>query len=649
MSCIMCWDGGNPPTEKMAPLVLDKVSSQIAPNLSVITPYEGSEPLVLSWDETREMAERHSIQLVVTTNMQFLDEEKFPELKDIAEMVVMSIDSHIPEVYEKIRPGSKPDLVFENVPRTARLCEEHGVECIAQTVFMTDNAPHLPETIAYFADSGVQVVNIIQLIDVNKRSRFLDPTLHFSAEWIEWVKQRCLAVAKRRKLRLGWWVSESPEWYDFREESRKVPVRPHKVWNDMRDNHMQLLAPGFCRYAYNRLRITVNGDVSPCGMATEGELHLGNLQEEEFPEIWNGPTARDLRRAHFTWDYPALCASCRMVARVPARAELPFLERVLTEAGRKVADVAPTLVVDAPEHMARQSDPPVIRVRRPAQPVARWTVAFALAGDAGEIVVCEVDPVEHEDLVELVIDREVWEQLATNLGQWWTVFATGPGETAPDRRAAEIRCIVRHEHMPRVPGSTLGYSDEGHVPAIYLGGERQVGWTDRQTEPPRPRVSGEGDVAYSGAVVADAETHVRRRDPAAGPLVTPRKYADLAERVRQAAAGEGYGGLVERVRRAAREALPRSSTVLVASKGDPALAELNGCAAHHFPPAGNPPDGEAALEELEAARRDGAHFLLLPDTARWWLDHYSELATHLDRLPEISPDPEACLIFDLRS
>ena len=29
-------------------------------------------------------------------------------------MIVLSIDSHIPEVFETIRPGSKPELVFEN-------------------------------------------------------------------------------------------------------------------------------------------------------------------------------------------------------------------------------------------------------------------------------------------------------------------------------------------------------------------------------------------------------------------------------------------------------------------------------------------------------------------------------------------------------
>ena len=57
MSCVMCWDGGNPPLQKMSPEVLGKVADQVAPGLSVITPHDGSEPLLVSWDEARRLAE----------------------------------------------------------------------------------------------------------------------------------------------------------------------------------------------------------------------------------------------------------------------------------------------------------------------------------------------------------------------------------------------------------------------------------------------------------------------------------------------------------------------------------------------------------------------------------------------------------------
>ena len=207
MSCIMCWDGRNPPTEKAPPKLLEKISQQVAPHLSVITPYSGSEPLVLSWNETREMAVDKSVLLCITTNCQYLDEKLFNELVGITETLFLSIDSHIPEVMEIIRPGGNIKKVFENLATTARLSKQHNVECIVNLVLLTHNAPHLSETIEYLADLGIETVNVIQMLDVNGRSGYLDPLLHFSQEYIAWVKQRCLDAAKAKQIRLIWSVT----------------------------------------------------------------------------------------------------------------------------------------------------------------------------------------------------------------------------------------------------------------------------------------------------------------------------------------------------------------------------------------------------------------------------------------------------------
>ena len=75
---------------------------------------------------------------------------------------------------------------------------------MVQVVFMTENAASMPETVAYMADAGVQTVNVIQMIDTNGRSGFLDATLHFSSEYLEWIKQQCVEIAREKRIRLGW-------------------------------------------------------------------------------------------------------------------------------------------------------------------------------------------------------------------------------------------------------------------------------------------------------------------------------------------------------------------------------------------------------------------------------------------------------------
>jgi GT2 family glycosyltransferase len=97
-----------------------------------------------------------------------------------------------------------------------------------------------------------------------------------------------------------------------------------------------------------------------------------------------------------------------------------------------------------------------------------------------------------------------------------------------------------------------------------------------------------------------------------------------------------YGVLVERIRATISECVPTGATIAVVSRGDDSLLELGDATALHFPSA---PDGRwaghypantaAAVAQVEAARCAGAEYLLLPEPAFWWLDHYSGLGDHL--------------------
>lgn len=116
-----------------------------------------------------------------------------------------------------------------------------------------------------------------------------------------------------------------------------------------------------------------------------------------------------------------------------------------------------------------------------------------------------------------------------------------------------------------------------------------------------------------------------------------------------------YAELVGRVRSTVAASVPPGASLLMVSKGDGALLELPGHRAAHFPQDGSgeyaghhPRDGAAATAELERLRREGAEYLVIPATARWWLDYYRELARHLANHCEVVADtPDACLIYGL--
>lgn len=93
---------------------------------------------------------------------------------------------------------------------------------------------------------------------------------------------------------------------------------------------------------------------------------------------------------------------------------------------------------------------------------------------------------------------------------------------------------------------------------------------------------------------------------------------------------------VERVRELVLGAVPADAVVLVVSRGDDALLQIDGRTAWHFPrdetgahPGFNPADGADAAAQLDAQRAQGATHLVFPETELWWLDEYAELRESL--------------------
>jgi hypothetical protein len=111
------------------------------------------------------------------------------------------------------------------------------------------------------------------------------------------------------------------------------------------------------------------------------------------------------------------------------------------------------------------------------------------------------------------------------------------------------------------------------------------------------------------------------------------------------------------VRRLVRARTDRHDPLLVLAKGDPALLDLYGRPTTNLPadehgryPGFAPSHATAAVAQLEAARAAGARYLVVPESARWWLDHYTAFAEHLlGRYRVVADEPGAGLLVDLTS
>jgi GT2 family glycosyltransferase len=116
-----------------------------------------------------------------------------------------------------------------------------------------------------------------------------------------------------------------------------------------------------------------------------------------------------------------------------------------------------------------------------------------------------------------------------------------------------------------------------------------------------------------------------------------------------------YERETEQLREAVNAAIPSGAEVLVISRGDDALLKLNGRRTMHFPQGADggwaghhPADSAEAISHLEALREDGARYLVVPPTYRWWLEHYDGLREHLEgRYRTVISDERAGAIYHL--
>ena len=228
-------------------------------------------------------------------------------------------------------------------------------------------------------------------------------------------------------------------------------------------------------------------------------------------------------------------------------------------------------------------------------------------------------------------------------------------------------------------GATVAVVSRGDGELLRLGG--RIGWHFPRTH------SG----VYAGHHPADDADAIARlelaRQEGAGYLVLPApsywwldhyagfkhhlesRYTRIAERDGTAlvftlagpavssAAPPDYvrDAMVRNVRALTLALLPPGSRVLVATRGDERLLDLGGLTGWHFPQgdggrhsAAEPADGAAVVDHLEALRRAGAEYLVIPRTEHWWLERYAELRGHLRQTSTLVVHQQnVCSIFDL--
>jgi GT2 family glycosyltransferase len=275
--------------------------------------------------------------------------------------------------------------------------------------------------------------------------------------------------------------------------------------------------------------------------------------------------------------------------------------------------ISPLLALPDVDDHERQADQLLsVRARQVGELLKETIRLTVLMGEAG-LGMPSAQPIELQRRQELNVEHEVaWRAVAelqqVALGQSGQPGMPAARDKSPSSREEDLQAMLLNAH------DRLLHRDDEIQAALY---DLQVALAALQPYAP------------DGGAAVDTTSR----------SFAPSKYL-------------GYRQLVHRIRQVVRMHLPDDAQVIVVSKGDDDLLDLDGRPAQHFPQEQDggyagyyPADSCAAMDHLETLRARGGDFLLFPKIAFWWLDHYVEFRRYLDARYRCIWNDENCIIY----
>lgn len=311
IDCIMCWRQGDNPNA-MGDMSLETFH-KLLPLLDyaqTVVMQGSGEPFVNPhFPEMLKLAGQRCDGICFATNGTIMPQKYADLLVDCrVNTVMVSMDAGSAPVYEKIRRKSKWSHIMENLERLVETRKKKGSDRPNMTfefVLMRSNVEDLENFLHTAHRLEVKHVGIRHLWIFDETNReetmFLYPDL--MEEWF----QRTESLGKELGIHVDLpsrtpikfaedYLLErfgDPRLLELAKQARFIPG-PGKV----------------CYEPWNNFWVTWQGTVYPC---CQSNRVMGNVNDADFMEIWNGLVYRWFRRKLKAHDYPSECSGCRML------------------------------------------------------------------------------------------------------------------------------------------------------------------------------------------------------------------------------------------------------------------------------------------------------------------------------------------------
>jgi len=321
LSCPTCWPAG-PPSARCGDALIARLKCEVLPHALDIAVGCRHEPLLHPGlpriiRELRRQRDARGLpaRLCLLTSGTLLDAKKSRELARCGlDTILFSIDSADPDCYALVRPPARWPELAARLAGFVRISRPTGLRLAAQALIMKSTLPHLASTLETLADLGIGSFHFSQLAAAPPRGRA--EVLRLTARTkmgIVRALARARVAARRRGVEL-----EVPAIAPPPVPGELFPVLAEGgVWDEDR---LARSRPALCAAPWFKLRVDHGGYAFPCQMMVDRELAWGNVLEQGFFEIVNGPAAQRTRAGLLAGRAPnPACRACPFGPRVRNR------------------------------------------------------------------------------------------------------------------------------------------------------------------------------------------------------------------------------------------------------------------------------------------------------------------------------------------
>ena len=306
LSCVMC---ERPDLSYINAQKLQAIGSEVFPAASIITPSATSEPTMGDFNSILDECEKYDLRLNIITNGNLVTDAHIDRLRGRVFRVDFSIDSHVPSIYEQIRVGGTYARMLAGLRRLVALQKEEGFPLTLIVVLMQQNLTTISGTVQFAKEEGISRVRVQKMLPFFQHPHRFHVAEHFTPEEIRFHLDKAIAAADREGVDLELDLDPREDYYHA-EPAIREPTPPAVV--DTVFQGLMNERPGFCYQLATYARIVPNGNVYPCCRGSEDFLTMGNIFEQSFDEIWNGPAYQQLRAEFLTGELREGCRRCTL-------------------------------------------------------------------------------------------------------------------------------------------------------------------------------------------------------------------------------------------------------------------------------------------------------------------------------------------------